>query len=214
MWKELLVFQNPLSTLIFTSKFTAGHQVSPWLFLVLAVTNIPSGYGDRDMTGMVISAHGLAVYGVTAAQQAIMMVRLPSTNIQMESNRLWLVLSVAVVWFYPCSNPLLLRLLPPPIRCMMVRWRQIGDTIQPPTMGWYSQLFCGSDFIYCIPPLFLQVSLCNSLLGMVLAFVQFKVMKAWSKDLGRVKYLKTIQGIVSALLSILLFPLIVVFNVG
>ncbi|KIM91772.1 hypothetical protein PILCRDRAFT_83846 [Piloderma croceum F 1598] len=29
-------------------------------------------YGERDLTGMVISAHGLAVYGVTAAQQAVM----------------------------------------------------------------------------------------------------------------------------------------------
>ena len=164
MWQELLVFQNPLSTLTFTSKFTAGHQVSPWLFSVPAVTNIPLGYGDRDMTGMVISAHGLAVYGVTAAQQAMMVVRPYATNIQMEYNRLWLVLSVAVVWFCPCLNPLPLRLLLPPTRCMKARWRQIGDTIQSSMMGGYSQLLCRSDFIYCIPPLFLQVNLCSSLL--------------------------------------------------
>ena len=53
---------------------------------MLAVTNIPLGYGDQDMTGMVISAHGLAVYGVTAAQQAIMAVCPYATNFEMESN--------------------------------------------------------------------------------------------------------------------------------
>jgi hypothetical protein len=52
-----------------------------------------------------MSAHGLAVYGVTAAQQAVMAVRPCATDIQMESNRPQCGCGLVLSTFKPASPP-------------------------------------------------------------------------------------------------------------